>query len=214
MNEWIERFLALDRRQKLAVLLGVPLLVLAVWFLVVLGPRMSRTAELHQRVEEMLADRARKQAQTADLEARVREVAALDRDLKLAMTSLPDEKEIPDLLSSISGLGRDSGLDILVFRQKPETYQEFYAQVPVEMEVRGTYHQVAAFLDRVGRLDRIVNVSDIVVTDPEADAGEMVLRANTRVTTFRFLSEAERKRLAEAGKIEGVKRPDAKGKKK
>ena len=68
--------------------------------------------EGQQRIEQMLEDRARKQAETADLEVRVREVAELDRDLTLAMTQLPDEKEIPDLLSAISNLGRESGLDI------------------------------------------------------------------------------------------------------
>ena len=214
MSEWLERFLELESKQKLAILAGVPLLVLVAFFLLVLGPRMARTAEMNQRIEGMLEDRARKQAETADLEERARQVAALDRDLTLAMTQLPDEKELPDLLSAISNLGRESGLDILVFRQRPETYQQFYARVPVEMEVRGTYHQVAGFLDRVGRLDRIVNVSDIVVTDPEPEDGEMLLRANTRVTTFRFLDEAERKQLTEAGKIPEAPKPGAKGKKK
>ena len=140
------------------------------------------------------------------MDDRASAVAALDRDLKLAMTQLPDKKEIPDLLSAISTLARDSGLDILIFRQKPETYQEFYARVPVEMEVRGTYHQVAGFLDRVGRLDRIVNVSELVVNTPEIEGNDLVLRANSRVTTFRFLGEEERKRLAEQGKIEGAKK--------
>ena len=118
MNEWIERLQELEPAQKLAILAGVPLLVLVAWFLVVLGPRMAGTAEMNQRIEQMLEDRARKQAETADLEVRVREVAELDRDLTLAMTQLPDEKEIPDLLSAISNLGRESGLDILVFRQR------------------------------------------------------------------------------------------------
>ena len=121
------------------------------------------------------------------------------------MTQGPDQKELPDGLSSISLLGRESGLDILVFRQRPETYREFYAEVPVEMEVRGTYHQVAAFLDEVGRLDRIVNVSNIVVSNPEVENGDLLLKASSRVTTFRFLSEAEREKLADEGKIEGVK---------
>jgi type IV pilus assembly protein PilO len=206
MSDLLDRFLAMESRRKLGVIAAVPLFVLVVYFLLFLGPRLSHTADLHRRVEEMRIDRARKAAATAGMDDRASAVAALDRDLKLAMTQLPDKKEIPDLLSAISTLARDSGLDILIFRQKPETYQEFYARVPVEMEVRGTYHQVAGFLDRVGRLDRIVNVSELVVNTPEIEGNDLVLRANSRVTTFRFLGEEERKRLAEQGKIEGAKK--------
>ena len=61
--------LAASQQQLLA---GVPLLVLVAFFLLVLGPRMARTAEMNQRIEGMLEDRARKQAETADLEERVR----------------------------------------------------------------------------------------------------------------------------------------------
>ncbi len=206
MSDLLDRFLAMESRWKLGVIAAVPLFVLVVYFLLLLGPRLSHTADLHRRVEEMRIDRARKAAATAGMDDRASAVAELDRDLKLAMTQLPNKKEIPDLLSAISTLARDSGLDILVFRQKPETYQEFYARVPVEMEVRGTYHQVAGFLDRVGRLDRIVNVSELVVNTPEIEGNDLILRANSRVTTFRFLGEEERKRLAQQGKIEGAKK--------
>jgi len=60
---------------------------------------------------------------------------------------LPDTKEIPDLLSNISSLGREAGLDVVQFKQRPEKFEEFYAEVPVDILVRGTYHQVASFFD-------------------------------------------------------------------
>ena len=205
MNDLIERLLAMEPRQKLGLIVGGPLLILVLYYVFILGPRVMETSELRQRVTQMEEDRARKQARTADRDKAVAQLQEVETALARAMTQLPDRKEIPDLLSSISLLGRDSGLDILVFRQRPEAYREFYAEVPVEMEVRGTYHQVAAFLDQVGRLDRIVNVSNIEVTKPEIEGGDLVLKARSRVTTFRFLSEDERKKLAEEGKIEGKK---------
>ena len=80
---------------------------------------------------------------------------------KLALDRPPvpdaDEREIADLLSSVAGSARAVGLDITLFRQKNETYSNFYANVPVEMTMRGTYHELAQFLDRVRQLDRIVN---------------------------------------------------------
>jgi type IV pilus assembly protein PilO len=205
VKDLIERLLGLEPRQKLGVILGAPLLILVLYYVFLAGPRVVETAGLRQRVAEMEEDRIRKQAQTADRDKAAAQLRDVEQALARAMTQLPDRKEIPDLLSSISLLGRDSGLDILVFRQRPEAYREFYAEVPVEMEVRGTYHQVAAFLDEVGRLDRIVNVSNIEVTSPEIQGGDLLLKARSRVTTFRFLSESERKKLTEEGKIEGKK---------
>ncbi|HEY8517385.1 MAG TPA: type 4a pilus biogenesis protein PilO [Candidatus Binatia bacterium] len=203
MNAFLEYLQTLDTNRKIAVAVIVPLLVLFVYYFLVVSPRVTRTSQLEEHIEEMLKERDRKTFEAAQMPEREREVEQLDRQLKLALTRLPDEKEIPELLSSISNLGRDAGLDILVFRQMPEQYQEFYAEVPVEMQVRGGYHQVAQFLDRVGKLDRIVNVSNIVVKSPKVVDDQLILEANSRVTTFRFLSEAERERLIKEKKIKG-----------
>jgi len=206
MNKVWEFLDELEPSRKIALAIVAPLVVLGVYFALVLGPRLSRTAALRERIVEMEADREAKLTDVGVVQSRREEVEELDRQLRRAVRRLPDEKEIPELLSAISTLGRDSGLDILVFRQKPEAYREFYAEVPVEMQVRGTYHQVARFFDRVRQLDRIVNVTNIVLRDPEVVGDELLLEATSRVTTFRFLSEEERQRLIKEKKIQGEKR--------
>lgn len=203
MNDLFEYLQNLEPSRKLAVAVAVPVLLLVGYYFFVVSPRITRTAQLETHIDEMLQERDRKTFEAAQMPERQKEVDQLDKQLKLALTRLPDEKEIPELLSSISNLGRDSGLDILIFRQMPEGYQEFYAEVPVEMQVRGSYHQVAQFLDRVGKLDRIVNVSNIVMKSPKNVDENMQLDANSRVTTFRFLSEPERQRLIKEKKIKG-----------
>ena len=203
MNQLVEFFANLETSRKIAVAVAVPLLLLAAYYVFFLGPRMAATRELRGQIVEMLAERDMKTLETARMVERRQEIEELDRQLTNAITRLPDEQEIPELLSNISSLGRDAGLDILVFRQRPEGYQEFYAEVPVDMEVRGTYHQVASFFDEVARLDRIVNVSDIILTDPQVEDDSLLLNARSKVTTFRFLSEGERKLLIEQKKIKG-----------
>lgn len=206
MSQLVEIYENLEPSRKLAILIAIPALILFAYYVFVLGPRLNESASLRERIDEMLAERTKKTLETARLADRAQEVAALDRELEAAVTRLPDQKEIPELLSNISSLGRDSGLDILVFRQKAEGYQEFYAEVPVDMQVRGTYHQVATFFDEVSKLDRIVNVSNIILRDPEVVEEDLVLEANSTVTTFRFLSDNERERLIEQKKIKGEKR--------
>ncbi|MBY0278428.1 type 4a pilus biogenesis protein PilO [Candidatus Binatia bacterium] len=203
MNDFLEGLENLEPSRKIAIAIGVPLLILFAYYLLIVSPRTTRTTQLVAHIEEMEQERDKKKFEAEQMPERQKEVDALDKQLKFALTRLPDEKEIPELLSSISNLGRDSGLEILVFRQLPEGYQEFYAEVPVEMQVRGNYHQVAQFLDRVGKLDRIVNVSNIAMKAPKTVDENVQLDVNSRITTFRFLSEAERQRLIQEKKIKG-----------
>ncbi|MEY4949088.1 MAG: type pilus biosis protein PilO [Pseudomonadota bacterium] len=209
MNRIWEFFDELDQRQRLALAIGIPLLLaIAYWFLVV-NPRILRASGQRYLVDELLEERERKISETARLGERKHQVEDLDTQLRLAVTRLPDQKEIPDLLSSISNLARDSGLDILAFRQKPETYQDFYAEVPVDMVVRGSFHQITGFIHDVGRLDRIVNVSDISIREPKVVDAAIVLQAALQITTFRFLSDDERQRLIKEKKIKGDPKPEA-----
>ena len=200
---WFEE---LDSRQQIAVAVVVPVVIVLLYGLVVLGPRLRATAAMQDEIVAMEAERERKTIEAAKVAGREQEVAALDRELARALSRLPDQKEIEDLLSTVSSLGMDSGLEILVFRQQPETYQEFYAEVPVEMQVRGGYHQVAVFLDRVGHLDRIVNVGNLALYEPKIIDDSTVLTASSTVTTFRFLSDGERRELVEQKKIKGEQR--------
>jgi len=119
----------------------------------------------------------------------------LGAELKRAEARLPDQREIADLLSNVAASGRAAGLEITLFRQKPEVLHDFYAEVPVEMQMRGTYHDVALFLDRVKQLDRIVNVVNIQLTKPKLTGDRVVLEAACTTTTFRFLDEAERQKI-------------------
>jgi type IV pilus assembly protein PilO len=116
--------------------------------------------------------------------------------LKEAVAQLPDTKEIPDLLSNISSVGRDAGLEIAQFRQREEVLRDFYAEVPVEVRVRGTYFQVEGFFNEVSRLTRIVNVSDVGMKSPSTASEDPVrLETSLSATTFRFLDDAERERI-------------------
>lgn len=193
--------------QKLGALIFLVVVVIVIDWQYIYGPRAETLAEnrslLQQREEELKTKRDKADAR-ADAEKELKELTA---ELKRAEARLPDQREIANLLSSIASSARGVGLDITLFRQQPETYADFYAQVPVEMKMRGTYHDVAMFLDRVKRMDRIVNVGDIRLEKPTLQGDRMVLEASCTATTFRFLQEAEREALA----AEKAKKKDGKG---
>jgi type IV pilus assembly protein PilO len=206
----VDDFLERSTGQKVAVLAGilVGLIVLdwTYWY----GPRAATLGDLHSQVAEKRAELETKRSKTnarADSEKELRELTA---ELRRAEARLPDQREIADLLSSIAASGREAGLDITLFRQKPEAYHDFYAEVPVQMEMRGTYHDVATFLDHVKRLDRIVNVSDIQLKKPAVMGERVMLDAACTATTFRFLDESERQRLNEQKKKQQNGKPAGK----
>jgi len=106
------------------------------------------------------------------------------RNLKRAVKKLPEKKEIPSLLSSISQSGRDAGLEFLLFEPRGEQIKEFYAEIPVSIIVTGNYHKTALFFDKVARLHRIVNVDNIKMI---AAKGSGELRTSCTAVTYRFV---------------------------
>ncbi len=204
MNALFAQLLELPARQRVLLLVGSVGLLFFLYAYFLYWPRAQAISDRQAHVEEMTRNRDRMTAVVANLEGARKAVADLDASLKQAVSELPDTKEIPDLLSSISSVGRESGLEVVQFRQKPERPADFYAEVPVEVVVRGTFNQIATFFDRVSRLTRIVNVSGIGMKLPtHMEQDPVVLDTSCTVTTFRFLDEAERERIAKQREKKG-----------
>jgi type IV pilus assembly protein PilO len=196
MNQLIESFFELESRQR-AMLCAVMLaLVTTAYWSLVYSPRRTELASLQDKIQTLRDERTAKEHLIANLDQERTAVRELQAQVHRAEVQLPDKKEVPDLLSAISAAGRESGLEMLLFRLKPERYQGFYAEVPVDVLVRGNYHQVATFFDRVAQLDRIVNVSDISMKEPKDESGATIVSTSCSAVTFRFLDESERQRIA------------------
>ena len=186
--------------QKVGALVGLVLAVVILDWQYWCGPNQRDLADVSAQVAQKRADLDVRRSKTNARGEFERELRDLNAELKRAQARLPDQREIADLLSSVAASGRASGLEIVLFRQKPEAYHDFYADVPVEMQMRGTYHDVALFLDRVKRLDRIVNIADINMKKPRIEGDRVMLDAACTATTFRFLDETERARILEEKK--------------
>jgi len=205
MSDYIERFFELEARQRALVCVLAVAAVCGGYYYFVYSGRSAELAATVEKVQTLRQQRTAKEKLVANLDEARAAVRDLQAAVRHAEVQLPDKKEIPDLLSAISSAGRESGLEIMLFRQKPERFQDFYAEVPVDVLVRGNYHQVATFFDRVGQLDRIVNVSDIAMKEPKDESGTMIIDTSCSAVTFRFLDEAERDKVAKQ-KAEAAKK--------
>lgn len=140
----------------------------------------SKQFELQRRLNEV-------RSVAANMGAFEEEVAGLEQRLKLALRQLPDSKELPVLLTDVTSLGKNAGLEFKAFRPRPEIPRDFYAEVPIEIEFTGGFHEIADFFDRVAKLPRIVNVSELEMTIGDEDAQGTQLKVKGKATTFRFM---------------------------
>lgn len=196
MKELLDRILDFPQQQKIAILAGLIVALLLLDYFLLYSPSSDEISKLTQENENNRSERDRKKKEVADIPKLKEQMRQLDGMLNEAVAQLPDRKEIPDLLSSISAKVKEAGLDILIFRPRAENLQEFYAEIPVDIVVRGGFHNMVTFFDEVGRLNRLVNISNIEFRNPKANDDQVIMEASTLATTFRFLDEAERARKA------------------
>jgi type IV pilus assembly protein PilO len=208
----VDRILSLPFNQRLLVYSGTTIFLVLFYAFVFYLPRSAQILEKQENIRSLEEEKAKLQALLKDRANTKIAIQEVEGQFNRAKAQLPEEKEIPELLKQVSNLGRDSGLDVVLFRQKPEVFQALYAEVPVEMSVRGSYHQIALFFDKVRRLDRIVNISDTNMKNPQLVGGQMQVDAAFSATTYRFLNEEERERVAKekeaAAKKKGKRQKD------
>jgi type IV pilus assembly protein PilO len=203
VTQIVERFAKLPRSQRL-LLVGVAYLLIAlVFYFSLISPTMdeieSATAGKHDL--EIKRDQVRTRAENrAAFET---ELDALAAKLKQALKELPNGREIPGLLSEIDGLARKSGLDVRRFQPLPEVMHEYFAEVPVQLVMDGSYHEFGIFFDRVSKMSRIVSVQDIQVTDPTDSGSEVKLKVTGKSITYRFLTDEEIEQNRNKPKKEG-----------
>jgi type IV pilus assembly protein PilO len=104
-----------------------------------------------------------------------REKELLEQQLREALAELPEDKNIEDLLQVFQDRALKAGLKIDSIEPKAPTPERFYARIPIPMSVKGNYHEIATFFDSLGRMRRIVNVSDVALSDPKDVGGKMIL---------------------------------------
>jgi type IV pilus assembly protein PilO len=113
-------------------------------------------------------------------------IAKAQEQFDAILKLLPDKKEIPGLLDSVSRLGADVGLENILFQPNPERRHEFYATIPVQLDLVGTFDDVGVFLDSVSKHDRILKVKSLKL-ERDRKSQTSMLTVNCELVTYRFL---------------------------
>lgn len=118
-----------------------------------------------------------------------REVERKEATLQALSRILPSQKEVDDLLRKVQQLAAESSLDVLRFKPEATRPQNFYAEWPISLDLDGSYHNLAYFFDRLSRLSRIVNVSNLKVTAKREPSISSTISASCTATTFVFIEQ-------------------------
>ena len=191
IGQQLEKLGKVPRGYRLALLPIVAVLVGGLYGYFMYMPKASQLETLRSEQLQLQRRLSEVRAVAANVGKFEEEIAALDRKLKIALRQLPDSKELPVLLTDVNTLGKNSGLEIKAFRPAPEIRRDFYAEVPIEIEFVGRFHDIATFFDQVSRLPRIVNINKLAIKIDDESAIETVLKVSGEAVTFRFLEEAE-----------------------
>jgi type IV pilus assembly protein PilO len=141
-------------------------------------------ADVEQK--QLSADLAYKTGIANDLNRFRREREVLEQKLNEALSELPEQKKIEDILELFQDRAQKAGLEIVTLEPRSAEPQDFYAKLPIQMEVDGNFHEIATFFDALGRLRRIVNVSGISLSNPKDVNGRVVVNGKFTATTFMF----------------------------
>ncbi len=163
-----------------------------VWFLYM--PQTEQITKLRGDLGAAKTKLARLKNVEKNLRAFKKKYKDTELKFKQALKLLPDKHEIPTLLSSISNLGAQSGLEFLLFQPQKEVNRNFYAEIPLKIEVTGPYHNVATFFDKVSRLSRIVNIGNLKMTAAKAAKTKrdtVILKTSCTATTYKFIEAKE-----------------------
>jgi len=189
----------LPMAQKIGILVFLVAGVTAANYFLVVQPEYEQVQRQEGTLHTLEDELTQKQAIANNLAQFKHEKEILERRLQQALTELPNEANIAELISSLSEIGQKAGLTINDITPQAEQKQSFYASIPIVMAVTGTYHEIGVFLDALSKLPRIVNVTNIKMGTPKMQGDKLTVAASYVATTFRFVPEAPTATAAKPG---------------
>ena len=132
---------------------------------------------------------ALKKGQAINLDLHVQQLKEVEQQFGALLRQLPSKSEMDALLSDINQAGLGRGLQFELLKPSSERLQDFYAELPVDLRVTGSYQDIGAFTSDVSQLSRIVTLNDIAITNK--DPKDTILTMEAVAKTFRYLDDEE-----------------------
>lgn len=186
----LEQITKLPKAARLLIIAGIGVVIAVGYVFLFWQPKHDELKNLQAKENELQRKLSEVRSVAANIAAFEEEIADLEIKLKTALRQLPNEKELEVLLTDISNLGKTAGVEIKSFKRNKEVVHDFYAEVPIAIELEGEFHDIAQFFDLMSQLPRIVNMGALDIQVAQEDEDGTVLAVKGTATTFRFVGKA------------------------
>ena len=175
------------------------IIVLVVCVLVAIGGyhfdtknQIKRLDTVEKQEKQLREDFEVKQSKASNLAAYRKQLEEMKQSFGAMLRQLPNKTEVAELLVDVSQTGLASGLEFELFKPNAEVPREFYAELPIEINVKGDYHEFGNFISGIAALPRIVTIHDIQIAGAKSsDSTSSSLTLKATAKTYRYLDEEE-----------------------
>ena len=176
---------------RIVILVGTVVLLVGAFIYLFYLPKTKEIENTTKNIAKLRQDLKRAQLRAKDLKKLQAQKVQVDLQFMEALKLLPEQKEIPNLLQKITQLGNDSNLDFRKFIPQKERAQDLFVEIPVSIEVRGNYHNVAVFFDKVGHMERIMNIMNVSMKPSAALSTDLITTCTAVTYTIKGKPDAK-----------------------
>jgi type IV pilus assembly protein PilO len=184
----LEQIAKLPRVARAGIVFGTSIIVAASYYFMWYSGTQTELQQLRVQEAELQRKLGEVRSVTSNLAAFEEEITQLEGKLARVLRQLPNKKELEVLLTDVSNLGKTVGIEIKSFRRQDEVLHDFYAEVPISIELEGRFHDLARFFALVAKLPRIVNMGSLSIGVAGENEVATRLRVSGTATTFRFIA--------------------------
>jgi type IV pilus assembly protein PilO len=174
------------------VLLGALSLVLIVLgYFLLWSPEIDELEQAKAKEQDLRQTFLTKKAQAVKVEAYKQQMIDIEKTFGALLKQLPDKSQMDGLLTDINQAGLGRGLEFELFKPGQEVVADFYAEMPIQIKIKGNYHDIGAFATDISKLSRIVTLNDISIAPLNKDQKDSVLIMEAVAKTYRYLDSSE-----------------------
>lgn len=187
---------------KVFMIIGLIAIVLGAGYFLDTSSQIENIETLEKKEADLKQLFELKQAKAANLDSYKKQLREIERTFGSLLNQLPSRNEVADLLTDVSQTGLSNGLEFDLFKPKGEVPKEFYAELPIELKVRGEYHEFGKFMSGVASLPRIVTIHDFKISklvdnkQQKTPKKKDLLILEAQAKTYRYLDEKELEKLS------------------
>ncbi len=176
----------MPRSRKIGLILLVCIVLIGGYLYFIFLPMESQVSQLKDAIYRLNRDIAVNEIKLKKLDKLKKENMLLKQKLDTLKAQLPEEEEVSELLKQVSDLSRESGLEIILWkpRERKKDSSGMYIEIPVDVEVSGSYHALAIFFDKIRKLPRIVNISNLTMGGAKVVGDRIRIHSKFTATTF------------------------------